>query len=181
MSTRAAVTRYARALLDAVAATGNPEQVDQDLAAFARLIAGTPELQKVFSNPAVPVAAKRGIVEQLLVKSPVCAPVTKLLLLLAERDRLSVVPALADAYRHQLREYRRMVLAEFTTAAPLLPERVAELEQRLARALGRHVTLTTRVDPTLIGGAVARVGSVVYDSSVATQLARLRERLEEQR
>ena len=181
MSTRAAVTRYARALLDAVVATGNPEQVDQDLTAFARLMTQTPELQKAFSNPAIPVAAKRGIVEQMLAKSAVSAPVSKLLLLLADRDRLPVVPGLADAYRHQLMEYRRVVRAEFTTAAPLSPERVAELEQRLARALGRHVTLTTRVDPALIGGAVARVGSVVYDSSVATQLARLRERLEQQR
>ena len=181
MSTRAAVTRYARALLEAVAATGNPEQVDQDLAAFARLIAETPELQRAFSNPAVPVAAKRGIVEQILAKSPVSPATAKLLLLLADRDRLSVVPGLADAYRRQLMEHRRVVRAEFTTAAPLSPENVAELQQRMARALGRHVTLTTRVDPALIGGAVARVGSVVYDSSVATQLARLRERLEQQR
>lgn len=181
MSTRAAVTRYARAFLDAVAATGNPEEADRDLTAFARLVTETPELQKAFANPAVPVAAKRGIIEQLLAKSPASPPVAKLLLLLAERDRLPVVPQLADAYRHQLMEYRRVVQAEFTTAAPLPAERVAELEQRLARALGRHVTLTARVDPALIGGAVARVGSVVYDSSVATQLARLRERLEQQR
>ena len=85
---------------------------------------------------------------------------------------------LATAFRERLMEYRRIVRAEVTTAEPLGAARLAELEQRLAAATGRRVTMTTRVDPALIGGAVARVGSVVYDSSIATQLERIRERLE---
>jgi len=63
----------------------------------------------------------------------------------------------------------------------LSPERLVQMEQRLAAATGRRVTMTTRVDPALIGGAVARVGSVVYDSSIATRLEKIRERLEERR
>jgi F-type H+-transporting ATPase subunit delta len=78
-------------------------------------------------------------------------------------------------------EYRRILRAEVTTATPLPPERVAQLEQRLAAATGRRVTMTARVDPALIGGAITRVGSVVYDSSIATQLIRMRERLEARR
>jgi len=178
MSTRASAARYARALLDAVAKTGNPEQVEKDLTAFDDLMARTPELQKAFSNPAVPVAAKRGIVEKLLAQGEIAGAAAKLLLLLAERDRLSELHDLAAAYRERLMEYRRIVRAEVTTAEPLGAERLAELEKRLAGATGRRVTMTTRVDPALIGGAVARVGSVVYDSSIATQLERIRERLE---
>ena len=78
-------------------------------------------------------------------------------------------------------EHRQIVRAEVTTAVPLLPEQLTQFEQRLAAATGRHVTMTTSVDPSLIGGAVARVGSTVYDGSIATQLAKMRERLEEQR
>jgi F-type H+-transporting ATPase subunit delta len=168
-------------VLDAVIPDGNPEQVEQDLTAFAGLVARTPDLQKAFANPAVPVAAKRGIVDELLAQMKISGPVAKLLPFLAERDRLSDLGDLAAAYRERLMEHRRIVRAEVTTAVPLPPERVAQLERRLSDATGRRVTMTTRVDPALIGGAVARVGSVVYDSSIATQLERIRERLEERR
>ena len=181
MSTRASAVRYARVLLDALVAEGNPEQVAQDLAAFDALVRRTPDLQKAFGNPAVPPTAKRGIVDQLLAQLKISGPGARLLLLMAERDRLEVLSGLVVAYRERLMEYRRIVRAEVTTASPLAPERVAQLEERLTAATGRRVTLTTRVDPALIGGAVARVGSVVYDSSIANQLVRMRERLEERR
>lgn len=181
MSTRASAARYARVLLDALVAEGNPEQVEQDLAAFDALVRRTPDLQKAFGNPAVPPTAKRGIVDQLLAQLKISGPAARLLLLLAERDRLEVLSDLVVAYRERLMEHRRIVRAEVTTASPLAPERVAQLEERLTAATGRRVTLTTRVDPALIGGAVARVGSVVYDSSIANQLVRMRERLEERR
>jgi F-type H+-transporting ATPase subunit delta len=181
MSTRASATRYARALLDAIGKDGTPEQVEEALTAFDALISRTPDLQKAFANPAVPVTAKRGIVEKLVQQLKITGPAAKLLVLLAERDRLAILGELAAAYRERLMEYRRILRAEVTTATPLAPERVAQLEQRLAAATGRRVTMTARVDPALIGGVITRVGSVVYDSSIATQLARMRERLEERR
>ncbi|MGH9255646.1 MAG: ATP synthase F1 subunit delta [Vicinamibacterales bacterium] len=181
MSTRASAARYARAILDAIVPDGNPEQVEQELTAFAELVARTPDLQKAFANPAVPVTAKRGVVEEVGARMNVSAPVARLLRLFAERDRLSVLGDVATAYRERLLEYRRIVRAEVTTAMPLPPERLAQLERRLAEATGRRVRLTLRVDPALIGGAVARVGSVVYDGSIATQLEKVRARLEESR
>ena len=78
-----------------------------------------------------------------------------------------------------MREHQQIVEAEVTTAAPLSPERISDLQERLARITGRTVTMTTRVDETIIGGVVTRVGSTVYDGSVATQLAKVRERLSE--
>ena len=181
MSTRASAGRYARALLDVVVTEGNPEQVEQELTAFADLVARTAELQTALTNPAVPVSAKRAILESLLSRLALSPPLAKLLQLLAGRDRLSLVGDLAAVYRERLMEHRHIVRAEVTTAAPLAPERVAQFEQRLAAATGGRVTLTTRVDSALIGGAVAPGGSIVYDGSIATQLARIRERLEQQR
>jgi F-type H+-transporting ATPase subunit delta len=181
MSTRASAARYARALLDVVSTDGNPEQVDQELAAFADLVTRTPDLQRALTNPAVPVSAKRAILENLLSRVKLSPPLAKLLLLMADRDRLAIVGDLAAAYRERLMELRQIVRAEVITAAPIPPERVTQFEKRLAVATGRRVTMTTRVDPMLIGGAVTKVGSVVYDGSVATQLARIRERLEQQR
>ena len=181
MTTRASASRYARALLEAIVPDGNPEQVERDLTAFADLVASSSELQRTFANPAVPVSAKRRVVERLLAQLRVSPAVAALLSLFADRDRLALVGELAAAYRERLMEYRQVARAEVTTAAPLAPEQVAALHQQLAVATGRRLTLTTRVDPAIIGGAVARVGGIVYDSSIATQLQRIRQRLEEPR
>ena len=178
MSTRASAGRYARALLDVVVQEGNPEQVEQELTAFADLVARTPDLLKALTNPAIPISAKRGIVEGLVSRAKLSAPLPKLLLLLADRDDFSLLGDLATMFRGRLMEHRQVVRAEVTTAGPLPPERVTEFEQRLAQATGRRVTMTARVDPSLIGGAVARVGGVVYDGSVAMQLTKMKERLE---
>ncbi len=181
MSTRASAARYARALLEVVIQEGDPERVEQELSAVADLYVGNPELQKTLTSSAVPVAAKRGIVEALVSRAQPSPVLGKLMLMLADRNRLALLPELAAVYRERLMEHRQMVRAEVTTAVPLRPDQMTQFEQRLAAATGRHVTMTTSVDPSLIGGAVVRVGSTVYDGSIATQLAKMRERLEEQR
>lgn len=181
MSTRASAARYARALLDVVIKESDPEQVERELTAFADLFAGNPELQKALANPAVPVTAKRGVVGNLVSRAKPSPPLGKLMLMLADRNRLTLLPELAASYRERLMAHRQIVRAEVTTAVPLPPGRVAQFEQRLAAATGRRVTMTASVDSSIIGGAIARVGSIVYDGSIATQLARMRKRLEEQR
>ena len=180
MNTRASADRYARALLDVVAKEGNPEQVQQELSAFAGLF-GNPELNGVLKSPAVPSASKRGIVETLIARMKPSAPLGKLLLMLADRNRLALVPQLARIYDERLMELRQVVRVEVTTAMPLTSGHAADFEQRLSKATGRRVLMTTTVDPALIGGAVARIGTIVYDGSIATQLARMKERLEQQR
>lgn len=181
MSTRASAARYARALLDVVIQESNPEQVEQELSAVADLYAGNQELQKALTSPAVSVTAKRGVVEALVSRAKLSPVLGKLMLMLADRNRLALLPELAASYRERLTEHRQIVRAEVSTAVPLLPDQVTQFEQRLAAATGRRVTMTTRVDPSLIGGVVARVGGTVYDGSIATRLAKMRERLEEQR
>jgi F-type H+-transporting ATPase subunit delta len=177
MSMRASAARYAKALLDVTIAEADPEQAERELAAFAALLEQHPDLQAALTNPAVPAAGKRGVVQQLLERLQPSAPIGKLLLLLAERDRLVVLPDLLVVYRERLMEHQRVIRAEVTTAAPLADGRVDELRQRLAQATGRTVTMTTRVDPSIIGGMVTRIGSTVYDGSVATQLQAIRQRL----
>ena len=177
MSTRASAARYARALLDVVIKEGNPEQVQQELSAFADLLVQNPNLEKALTNPAVPVSGKVGIVKELAARLKLSSPLGKLLLMLAERDRLVIVRDLVTVYRDRLMDYRQVVRADVTTAEPLDEAKAARLKERLATLTGRTVTMTTRVDPSIIGGLVARVGSTVYDGSVATQLHRIKNRL----
>jgi len=177
MSTRASAARYARALLDVVIKEGNPEQVEQELAAFADLFVQHPNLEKALTNPAVSATGKRGIVKELSARLTLSPPLGKLLMLLADRDRLVIVPDLVAVYRDRLMDVRQVVRADVTTAEPLAESKVSLLKERLSQMTGRKVTMTTTVDPSIIGGLVARVGSTVYDGSVATQLDRIKNRL----
>lgn len=179
MSTRASAARYARALLDVAIQESDPVQAERDLAAFADLLTQHAELQQALTHPSLPAARKKAMTQQLLARLTLVSPVAKLLLLLAERDRLALVPDLLATYREKLMEHRQIIQAEVTTAMPLTPDRAAALEQRLARATGRKVTMKTTVDPSIIGGLIARIGSTVYDGSVAAQLEKMKERLGE--
>jgi F-type H+-transporting ATPase subunit delta len=178
MTSRAAGTRYARALFDVARKEADIEQVGRDLANFAALVAGHDTLSRVLSNPAIPAARKRAVVDDLLTRTGSFSPlVRKLLTLLADRDRLALIPEIAAAYQNRLMEHAKVVRAEIVTAVPLPDDRVAALRQGLADATGRQVQLESRVDPSIIGGAVARVGSTVYDGSVTRQLEKMKEAL----
>jgi len=179
VTNKTAALRYARALLDvAVKEKANLEQIETDLAGFAGLFDQHPALRKVLLNPAVPVPRKRAAVADVLGRATLSPILSKLLLLLAERDRLVLVPDMLAAYRDRLMDYRKVVRAEVTTAAPIDATRIQQIQNGLTNATGRTVTIAAKIDPAIIGGLVARVGSTVYDASIVRQLERMKERLE---
>ena len=178
MTSRAAGTRYARALFDVARKEGDVQQAGQELASFTDFVARHDQLAKIFSNPAIPAAKKKAVVDQLMARAgSMSSVVRKLLLLLAERDRLVLLPDITAAYQTRLMEHAKVVRAEIVTAIGLPEDRVAALQQGLAQATGRQVQLESRVDPAIIGGAIARVGSTVYDGSVTRQLQKMKEAL----
>ena len=178
MTSRGAAVRYARALFDVAKKESDVQQAGRELSSFASLVAGNEMLSRTLVNPAIPAPRKRAVVEQLLARiGPLSSVVSKLLLLLAERDRLAILPDLVRAYDARLMEEAQVVRAEVTTAIELPAERVNALRDGLARATGRQVQLEARVDPSIIGGAVARIGSTVYDGSVTRQLQKVKDRL----
>lgn len=181
MTNRTAANRYARALLEVAVneQLSDLQQIETELAEFAGLFNEYPTLEKVLLNPAVPVPRKRAVVEELTRKAKMAPVLVKLLVLLAGRDRLVLLPDLLHAYRERLQDHRHVVRAEVTTATPLSAERVEAVEQSLAKATGRTVTLAAHVDPSIIGGVIARIGSTMYDGSVTRQLQRMKEKLVE--
>jgi F-type H+-transporting ATPase subunit delta len=177
MTSRAAGIRYARALFDVARKEGDVQQAGQELTGFSDVVSRHDTLAKIFSNPAIPAAKKKAVVEQLTARASMSSVVRKLLLLLAERDRLVLLPDITTSYQNRLMEHAKVVRAEIVTAIGLPADRVAALQQGLAQATGRQVQLESRVDPAIIGGAIARVGSTVYDGSVTRQLERMKEAL----
>jgi F-type H+-transporting ATPase subunit delta len=180
LTNRTAATRYARALLDvARKEQADLSQIDAELTSVVTVLGQHPALNKVLLSPAIPASKKRAAVADLLTHLRVQPTVAKLLLLLAERDRLVLLPDLLSAYQERVMDLQNVVRANVTTAVPLDAERARAIEHSLGRATGRTVVLSTHVDPSIVGGIVAKVGSVVYDASIATHLQRLRHRLGE--
>ena len=181
MTPRAAAGRYARALFDvALKERVDLRAVAGDLDALTALVNAHGDLKRALSNPAIPAARKRSVVEALLARAPLGPLVARTVMLLADRDRLVLLDDVSAAFRERLMEHEQVVRAEVTTAIELPADRVAALQQGIARATGRpaqQVQLVTRVDPSILGGAVTRIGSTVYDGSITTQLQRLRRRL----
>jgi F-type H+-transporting ATPase subunit delta len=177
VTSRGAATRYARALFDVTVAEGKDlVATNAELSNFARLMAEQSMLGRVLTNPAIPAARKRAVVEQVLALAGTLQPaVSKVLLLLADRDRLALIPDVASAFESRLMDHQRVIRAEVITALDLPADRLAALQQSLAKATGRDVRLASRADADLIGGAIARIGSTVYDGSISRQLQRIKD------
>ncbi len=178
MTSRTAAARYARALLD----VATNESVDLDVIArelheFVAFFRHQADLERLMLNPAVPAPRKRAAMEQITRLSNLTPVVGKLVVLLADRDRLGLLKDIAAMYDDLLADRQNVVRAEVTSAEPLSPQRVAAIAEKLAALTGKKVSMTTKVNTDIIGGVVARVGSTVYDASIATQLKKLRERL----
>ena len=178
MTNRTAAARYARALFDVSVQDRDLRQVEADLAACADLIDGHDTLSRVLRNPAIPTPRKRAVVDALVGRiGDIAPPVAKLLRLLAERDRVGLLTEVLRSFRARALDYRGVIEAQVTTARALTPERAAAIQRSLAQVTGRTITMATDVDPDILGGVVARLGTTVYDGSVAGHLARIRHNL----
>jgi len=180
MSLRTSAKRYARALFDVALQEGaDLSRVDRDLAAVVDVAHACADDLRVAMRHQVPAEIRGRVVEAIAQGLDVCAPVRKLLVLLAAGRRLALLPELAAAYRARLLDHQNIVRADVTTAVALSPARAQALSARLSQVTGKQVDMTMAVDAELLGGLVARIGSTVYDGSVRTQLKKLRQALTE--
>ncbi|MFN8059459.1 MAG: ATP synthase F1 subunit delta [Vicinamibacterales bacterium] len=177
MTKRHGAKPYSTALLSVCLSEGDPERAARELAGFAELAAEHPSLASTMSNPAVASDAKRAIVVELCERMGFQPVVRNLLAHLGSEGSFGLLRSLVTDYQARLREHQQTVDAEVTTAVPLTGDRAQALLRSLSEATGKKVTMTTTVDPAILGGVVARVGSVIYDGSVARQLERIREDL----
>jgi F-type H+-transporting ATPase subunit delta len=181
MSLRTSANRYAKALFDvALQENTEPVKVDRDLVAVVEMMKGSPDLALAASRGAVSEAQRKAMMEAVATAMSLTPQVTKMLVLLANSGKLNLVPDLAASFRERLLAHQNIVRADVTSAAPLSPEKTKALEESLSAATGKKVELSVSVDPELLGGVVARIGSTVYDGSVKTQLQRMRQELVEQ-
>ncbi len=180
MKDRKLATRYARALLAALPDPARAEAADAFLTALAGAVERFEELDETLLDPAVPRASKLGVLTSLAEAHGAPAEIATFLATVVDHGRVAQIPVIAAVY-HELREAEQgIVPATMTTAGPLTPELETRARHALERLTGRTVRLRCEVEPGLIGGAVTRVGSTVYDGSLRTQLDLLRKKMVEE-
>jgi len=180
MKDRKLATRYARALLGALPEAPAQNIADAYLAALAASMRSNGEFRSFLLNPANPTDAKKALLDQLSTAHGVPDRVVTFLRTVVDHGRIGNLAAIADVFHVEREAGQATVSATLTTAAPLPPELTARATAALERLAGRKVNLTSEVDASLLGGAIAKVGSMVYDGSLKTQLARLRRALGEE-
>lgn len=181
MSLRTSANRYAKALFDvALEEKADLAKIGDDLTAVVAMMKASPELERAAGFSSTTEAQRQSLIESVAKAMSLSTPVNKILVLLAKSGKLNLVPDLAVAYLERLLAHQNIVRADVTSAAPLSPEKTKALEESLSKVTGKKVELSVSVDPELLGGVVARIGSTVYDGSVKTQLQRMRQELVEQ-
>ncbi len=173
--------RYARALADVVLESKlDLAAVDQQLEDFSATLKGSKDLREVLANPALPVSKRIAILDAVNQRVGCDAKVRNFLALLIDHGRLAALDEILEQYRSEINRRLGISEAEVITARPLGEEEREHLETRVASLAGAarsDVRATFREDPSLIGGAILRIGSTIYDGSVRGRLERLKERL----
>ena len=177
MKETAIARRYAKALLSKFADPKALESVGSDLNAFAAVFESERSLRMTMLNPSIPPAAKEAILGAIVEKMGLTDNAKKALSLVLLKGRLGLIRFIAAEFERLSFDALGKVRAQVSSAVELTPEEAASLKNSLTRYSGKEAVMEIKVDPSLIGGVVARIGSVVYDGSVANQLKAMRVRL----
>jgi F-type H+-transporting ATPase subunit delta len=177
MSTGALAKRYARAILDLANEQKLVDRVGKELAEVGELWTSSAELRTVFANPAMTLTQRRALLTDIAARTGLSPIAKNSLLYLNDRGRLTALPEVARAYASLAEQRSGAVRAEVTSAAPLPESYYAQLQRALEHTTGKKVTIERKTDPSLIAGVVTRIGDKVFDGSIRTRLADLKESL----
>ncbi len=172
------VSRYASAFADVVTAAKLPADViDRQFADFLATWDGSSELRTFFVNPAIPAAQKIAILDKLNARLGLQKELRNLLAVLIANDRIAHVAEVAAGWRRILQEQLGIRPAEIVTARELSKDERDALEAEVAKLAGAKIDASFKLDKSILGGTVVRIGSTVYDGSVRGRLDRLKEAL----
>jgi F-type H+-transporting ATPase subunit delta len=169
--------RYAKALFGLAVEQGRVEAWSDALVALQGAVDSSPDLQDVLENPVYSKEQRRTVVAKLAAALHLDADPANLLALLGDRNRLGYLAAIVVTFRELSDAKLGRVRAKITSAVPLDDDAAAAMALRLSGASNAKVLLEQHVDPALLGGVVAQVGSLVFDGSVRAQLEDLRRQL----
>jgi F-type H+-transporting ATPase subunit delta len=170
------VEAYANALLEVSRVEGHLADIQDELFRFARTFEGSDELRTALTDPALPRERRIAVVEDLL-GGKALQTSAALASFIVSAGRAGELPAIVDRFVELAAAEQRRAVAEVRSAIELTPEQTDRLREALNRATGKDVEVKVVVDPSVLGGIVARVGDVVIDGSVRHRLEQLREQI----
>lgn len=168
---------WARALFEVARAEDAVEKVDDDIATSVSAVRGHLRLKDALADPALPASRKAAIVAEVLDGEGVSPAVMGVVLSLVFAGKEEILSRVRDAYESVSEEARNVAIADVTTAVQLDDRTRAKLRERLATVAGKDVVLRERVDASILGGVVVRLGGRVMDGSVRGKLTKMREQL----
>lgn len=177
MSLEAAARRYAKAIFELANEQGALEKFTAEIKSVGDVVAQSRDLAAALSNPTVAPPVRKAIMSDIVARLGVAPTVRNAVLLITEHNRAALLPRIANVLTELADVRAGKVRAEITSAAPLSEAQYARVTASLEKLTGRKISLQRKVDPALIGGVVTRVGDKVYDGSVRTRLAELRQSL----
>jgi F-type H+-transporting ATPase subunit delta len=171
--------RYASALFELANEQGQLAQVEKDVAAFQQLLDESADLRRLVRSPVISADDQKRALTAVLAKAGVGPLVSNFLGLVARNRRLFATADMIKAFRAIAARHRGEVAAEVASAQPLSEAQLTQIRDTLRVQVGKDVQLTTRVDPTLLGGLVVKIGSRMIDSSLRTKLNSLKTMMKE--
>jgi len=170
-------TRYARALAEVVREKAALEKTAAELETIAGVFRKSKPLRDFLLNPGLPASRKAKALDDIAGKGKFSATTGRLLQILLQKGRIDHLPDLCVEFRRIEERKLDRVTVEVITAVPLDPALRKKMAESLEKLTGKSVRLEPKVDPAVLGGARARIGSVVYDGTVAGRLRKLKQQL----
>lgn len=168
------IAGYAAGIFELARAEGEGDRVEAELLAVARAMESSGDLRSTLTDPQLPLDRKQGIVDELIGGRASGLTVSLIQLLIA-RGRGSQLPEVARSLSATAAASRDKEVAEVRTAVPLDDATIERLAAALGQATGKNVEVKVQIDPSVIGGVVARVGDTVIDGSIAQKVDSLRQ------
>jgi len=173
-----AAGRYARAFAEVVVETRmDPAQAIQELSNVAELLNSSLELRNVLQNPAVAHKQKLGLVDAIIGRMGGSRMLRNFLAVLIDQRRIREINEIAEQFKDELNQRLGIAEARISATRELMPEEKQLLEKKIAAMTGKVVRASYTRDASLLGGAVVRVGSTIYDGSVRGQLQRIKQQI----
>ena len=167
---------YAAGIFDIAQAEGSLDKIEDELFQFSQLFQDNEQLREKLTDQSLPVEKRQAIVEDLLGQK--ASPLTvNLISFLVGSGRARDLPTIVDRLVERAAAERRREVAEVRAAVPLDDEQRRRLTEALEKSTGKQIELKVIVDPSVLGGVVARVGDTVIDGTVRRRLDQLRESL----
>ena len=169
--------RYAKALLIIGKEDDKAESYKEELDRFSDLITREKELEQAITNPLYDVGGRKKVLQAVIDKTGVSKVLASFLLLLFDKGRFGFLSDINEFYKKLADELKGVVRASLVSATELSSETVEKIRTTLSKKTGKDIILEVEQDPSLIGGIVSRIGDLVLDGSIKTQLLNMRESL----